>query len=99
MLILIELLLFVLQVEVLMDIREGIVWVVVTCEDQSKMTLQTTLNKDILKQYGASLEEGKLFDINRVCQVVIPPNANDISWYNDKPHYDSEVQRFAARFI
>lgn len=44
---------------------KGLVWVTLTYEDNSQFCFQTTLNTNILRDYGVVLEEGKLVRLDK----------------------------------
>ncbi len=43
----------------------GLVWVTLTYSDGSQFCFQTTLNPDLLRSYGVTLEEGKLVRLDK----------------------------------
>lgn len=46
-------------------LMEGLVWALLTYPDGSQFCFQTTLNTDILRDYGIVLEEGKLVRLDK----------------------------------
>lgn len=47
----------------------GLVWVLLTYRDKSEFCFQTTLNNDILREKGITLEEGKLPRLDKTYYV------------------------------
>lgn len=74
-------------------------WVVITFEDGTINTIHTTLNEDLLSRHGVSLKEDHFYDLDRGIFIPFRKDAKDISVYAEKPQFDSEVLRFADRFI
>ena len=65
----------------------------------SKMTMKTSLSKEYLESFGISLRNGYLFDLEKLRYIKNREDAVSVEVFNEKPEYESEVLRFASRFI
>lgn len=74
-------------------------WVVLHFADGTMQTIHTTFNERLLDVYGIHPVDGKFFDIDRLQLIDFRKDAVDIEVFADKPEYDSEVAKFASRFI
>lgn len=77
----------------------GVAWVSMVFDDGSIMTFRTSLNKEFLNSRGIPLREGYLYDLDKMKFVRFREDAEQVNVYDEKPEYDSEVLKFASRFI
>lgn len=80
-------------------IAEQLVWVTLKFEDGSKRHLLTSTNKDVMANFGASVRDNALFDVNQMEYVELDSRIEDISWQVEKPCYKEELDEFISRFI
>lgn len=81
------------------DLINGICFVVFEFGDGTHQTIRSTLNKDILLQYGAAPKENYLYDIAHAEYVKIREDAVNVMVSKEKPVSEEVLFRFADRFI
>ena len=80
-------------------LRNEKAWVVLEFDDGTKQTIYTTLNEEILREYGVTLKPHTLFDLNKLKYVKFREDAVQVEIFDCKPEFDKEVLKFAGRFI
>lgn len=68
-------------------------------DDNSILTIHTTLNKTILAQYYVSTKEGFLFDVDRYKFIKIDNTCQEIIISDSDIYYNDVVVQFANMFI
>lgn len=82
-----------------MDLKKQICYVAFVFSDTTRQTIKTTLNEDILHQYGASLRDGYLYDIDHASYVRLRDDAVSVELTDKKAERGGDLNGFAARFI
>ena len=77
----------------------GIGYLTMTFADGSQKSIRTTLNKDILAEYGVSQQEHHIFNISTGKFEEFRLDAVDILVTENKPDYENEVNAFVSQFI
>lgn len=80
-------------------LQQGDGWVQIVFGDGTRQTIHTSLNKEYLNSVGAELRQGFLFDLEHLRYVPNREDATEVTVSKEKPEYDTEVLRFASRFI
>lgn len=75
------------------------VWIVQIMSDGTRQTIHTSLNSNYLCELGVSLKKGHFFDLDRLQYVKYRKDAVEVQYFFEPPLFDSEVLRFASRFI
>lgn len=68
-------------------------------DDNSILTIHTTLNKTILAKYYVSTKEGFLFDVDRYKFIKIDNTCQEIIISDSDIYYNDVVVQFANMFI
>lgn len=84
------------MMELLLD---GCAWVRFIFNDGTVQTIYTTLNDEVLKRYGVSRQHDRFFDLQKLQFVDFREDACSVEVSAEKPEFDTEVLRFASRFI
>lgn len=77
----------------------GIGWVELTFPDDSRKLIRTSLNEQVLNEFGVQAKEGFLFNLDTGDYEPFRVDAKDVNIFSEKPTYDSEVISFANRFV
>ena len=70
-----------------------------TFSDGSQKCVKTTLNPNILSEYGVSARKHHIFNIEKGEFIPIREDAINFEVLAEKPTFKSEVNTFANRFI
>ena len=81
------------------ELEKDLNWVTFVFDDDTRMSLYTTLNKDILSEIGIAPKRGYLFDFNSLKFVEIREDAISVEITQSKPTYEEGVLKFASKFI
>lgn len=81
------------------ELLKGIAYVVFSFSDGSKQTIKTTLNKDILRDYGVVPKENYLYDLEHAEFIKIRLDADRVTVYTTKPVPEGGLFGYASRFI
>ena len=74
-------------------------WVLFHFPDGTIETMHTSLSDKVLRKYGAVVKDGFLYDLDRCRYQRWRQDVKDVTFSRDKPEFDSEVLKFANRFI
>lgn len=77
----------------------GIGYITMTFSDNSVKVIKSTLNQQILQEYGVTIKRHHIFCIDTGDFIPIREDAIDISISSDYPVFKNEVNNFANRFI
>lgn len=77
----------------------GIGYITMTFSDDSVKVIKSTLNRQILREYGVTARRHYIFCIDTGDFIPIREDAIDISVNSDYPVFKNEVNNFANRFI
>lgn len=77
----------------------GVGYITMTFSDDSVKVIKSTLNQQILQQYGVTARRHHIFCIDTGDFIPIREDAVDISVSSDYPVFKNEVNDFANRFI
>lgn len=81
------------------ELMKGIAYVIFSFSDGSKQTVKTTLNKDILKNYGVTPKENYLYDLEHAEFVQIRFDAVNVTVCTERPKQEGGLFGYASRFI
>ena len=82
-----------------MQLTDEIGYVTFVFADGSRQTIKTTLNKEILREYGVSILEDRLYDMEHAEYVPMRKDAVSIEVSENKPEAGGGLNGFATRFI
>ena len=74
-------------------------WVCMHFADTSVRKVHTTLNPDILAEYGVTPRKNYFYDLEANVFVPFREDACEVTISADRPEYEQEVLQFANRFI
>ena len=74
-------------------------WVTIKFSDDSVQLIKTTLNEDILANYGVTPRVGCFYDLIKGRFIPFRTDAVSVSVDNDKPEFEDEVINFVNKFI
>lgn len=77
----------------------GKAWVVFNFKDGTKVTVYTTISREILRSEGVEPRKDCLWDFHRGMYIPFRQDAESVDIFEDMPVYDEEVLNFASRFI
>ena len=81
------------------ELEEKLCYVLFTFDDGTKQMIRTTLNRDILRNYGVSPREGQLFNVLHSEWVYVRSDASYVDVSGEKPEMEGKLNAFANRFI
>lgn len=81
------------------ELQKRVCFVTFEFDDGSKQIIKTTLNKEILLQYGAAPKDGFLYDISHAEYVKLRTDATNVIISTERPESKGVLDSFANRFI
>lgn len=75
------------------------VFVVFIFSDDTRQVVRTSMNQEVLRSFGVKPMMDSLFDLDRLRTVPFRRDAESVMVYDERPVFDTEVLRFASRFI
>lgn len=81
------------------ELQKQVCFVTFEFDDGTKQIIKTTLNQQILLQYGAAPKDGFLYDIAHAEYVKLRTDAINIVILTEKPVSEGVLDSFANRFI
>lgn len=85
--------------DIIKRLLQGIYWITIKFPDNSVRVLRTTLNNNIMADFGVKSKVGYFYDLDRGEYVRFREDATDVSLSEEKPLFEEEVITFANRFI
>lgn len=80
-------------------LKTGIAWVTLKFDDDSVLPIKTTLNEDILANYGVAPRVGYFYDLNKGRFIPFRTDAVSVQVDEHEPEFEDEVINFVNRFI
>ena len=81
------------------ELNKKLCYVLFTFADGTKQMIRTTLNRDILRNYGVSPRKGQLFDVLHSEWIYVRSDASYVDISEEKPEMEGKLDAFANRFI
>ncbi len=80
-------------------LENGTAWVTWIYLDGSRRSIHTSLDTEVLKQFGVEAKENFLYDLDHREYVPFREDVAEVEISEKKPENRKEVLKFASRFI